>query len=272
MLWKNPRSSIELPAEAAAAYEAMVELAPLDHYVEKQGRSTGRYALRSSGGSETFFLKRYFRLPWWRRWLAPLGSFPGPQEMAHLRLAGELGIPVPEVLAAGAERAHRCQSFLAVRELVGFLPLHEFIPRRLAEAATDLPSHRRALTRRIATLARVLHGARLYHRDLYLCHFFIRPAADAPDGFELEMIDFLRLKRSRLARWRLKDLAQLLFSADIAGITRADRLRFFKHYLGTEKFSAADRRLLKQVERKANRYRRHNAKMEAGQTRRTKCE
>ncbi len=71
----------------------------------------------------------------------------------------------------------------------------------------------------------------LHHCDFYLCHFLIRDDPQAPDGFELALIDFLRLKHSTRPRWRIKDLAQLLFSTDMPGITRTDRLRFWKHYL-----------------------------------------
>jgi lipopolysaccharide kinase (Kdo/WaaP) family protein len=258
MLWTNPSVPLTLPVEAARAYDLLAGLKPLDHYVEKQGRSTGRYRLAGARGDATVFLKKYLRLPWWLRWFAPLASFPGLLEWTHLSRVERLGIVVPEVIVAGAARGHACGSFLAVRELTGFVPLHEFIPAHFGLGKTAL-IRKRDLCRRLADVARRLHEARLYHRDFYLCHFFVRPAAEAADGFELALIDFLRLKPSHRVRWRIKDLAQLSFSADLPGITRADRLRFLKHYLGINRLDNATRRLIRRVERKADRYRRHNA-------------
>jgi heptose I phosphotransferase len=69
----------------------------------------------------------------------------------------------------------------------------------------------------------------------------------------------MRLKQSWLARWRIKDLAQLLFSSDLPGITRTDRLRFFKKYLGIRRLDADARWLLRRIQWKASLYHRHNA-------------
>jgi hypothetical protein len=73
------------------------------------------------------------------------------------------------------------------------------------------------------------------------------------------MIDFGRLKHSRRRRWQLKDLAGLLFSADVPGITRTDRLRFLKHYLQQPRLDRASRQFARRLARKADSYRRHNA-------------
>ena len=67
-----------------------------------------------------------------------------------------------------------------------------------------------------------------------------------------------RLLHSRLPRWQVKDLAALLFSTYIPGVTRTDRLRFFKQYLGLKKLDAEAKRYAYRIQRKAERYRRHN--------------
>jgi len=260
MFWIDPRYREQLGAASANAYDALTALAPADHYVEKQGRSTGRYELGGSSGPLRFYLKKYLRLPWWQRWLSPLDRFPGPRELANLRRVEELGIRVTEPVVAGADRRHACKSLLAVRELEGYLPLHEFIPRRW-QGTEDARARafRRALTARIADVARRLHASHLYHCDFYLCHFFLRELRGDAGKFDLVLIDLTRLKESTWSRWRVKDLAQLLFSSDLAAITRTDRLRFFKRYLGVAKLDAAARSLARRVAWKAWFYRRHNA-------------
>ena len=83
----------------------------------------------------------------------------------------------------------------------------------------------------MAEITARLHRARVFHKDLYLCHFYPRhgrtgsmPAvADrpAPAGGH----------RLTAAWWRWKDLGQLLFSTfDVAGIDDRDRLRFWAAY------------------------------------------
>ncbi len=259
MIWIHPKYRPSLGAASSDAYESLAGLAPTDHFVEKQGRSTGRYVVAATGQSVRFFLKKYFHMSWWQRWLAPLESFPGPRELQNLQRAAALGIPVPEPLAAGADRRHACLSLLAVRELEGHTPLHEFIPARMSlTETTEQRVVRRELTAHIAEIAQRLHSANLYHCDFYLCHFFIRESPNFSAAFELVLIDLMRLKQSRLARWRIKDLAQLLFSSDLPGITRTDRMRFFKKYLGTRRLDGNARWLLRRIQRKASLYHRHN--------------
>ncbi|MBK9127821.1 MAG: hypothetical protein IPM13_08465 [Phycisphaerales bacterium] len=92
--------------------------------------------------------------------------------------------------------------------------------------------HRAA--RELAAFVAAFHAAGLCHRDLYLCHIFMRidsPGDKAP-GFTL--IDLARVFAPKLRRWRwiIKDLGQLDASAQQLGLTRTDRLRFLRAYLG----------------------------------------
>lgn len=216
-----------------------------DRFHAKQGRSIGRWTLTAPDGrSLTVYLKRHHVLPRWRGLLAhvfPSSSWsPGLQEWDHLAWARAAGLPVPRAVAAGEFRGPwgRLQSFLAVEELAGMLPLHEAVPvARSRLSPADFAGWKRRLVAEVARLTRELHRRRAFHKDLYLCHFYL-PADDTgrvPDSFRgrVWMIDFHRLGRHRLAaaRYQVKDLAQLLFSTlDVPGVTARDRARFWHLY------------------------------------------
>ena len=128
----------------------------------------------------------------------------------------------------------------------------------------SLPRCKRQVVKEMARVTATLHRARVFHKDLYLCHFFLnpdrtRPGSNAP---QLTLIDLHRLKEHALfpGWWRWKDLAQLLFSTEgVAGITARDRIRFWKSYcrLARIRWPAMHARI---VWLRAARYRGHNRK------------
>ncbi|QEL14551.1 lipopolysaccharide kinase InaA family protein [Limnoglobus roseus] len=243
----------------------------------KQGRSISYWPLANDAGRPlNLYLKRHYELPRWQGLLATLlpcrAVSPGLAEWEHLRWAEEHGIPVARPVAAGEFRGPwgKLQSFLAVEALAGMQPLNEAIPlafRTLSSA--DFAKWKRGLVGEIARLSRELHRRRAFHKDLYLCHFYL-PSADCegvPPTFHgrVFMIDFHRLGLHRLfrLRYQVKDLAQLLFSTGgVSGITDRDRLRFWKLYRSGEWGSANSPRewLRGPVRIKWKRYDRHNKK------------
>jgi heptose I phosphotransferase len=112
----------------------------------------------------------------------------------------------------------------------------------------------------MASVIRDLHRRCRFHKDLYLCHFFIA-AADTqclPQwAGRVWLIDLHRLGHHPVTRlwWRAKDLAQLLFSSDIPGVDGRDRLHFWRAYIGR---GLAARCLGWLVRLRAWTYRRHN--------------
>jgi heptose I phosphotransferase len=260
--WLDERYRAALPADLDAS---VMGLEARDRYHAKQGRSTARVVLHGPGGPVPVYLKRHERLPWPARIAAlfdPGGRHtPGAAEFAHLRRARELGLAVPEVVAAGERIGPwgRAQSFLMVEELTGSLPLHEAIPW-LAARLDRLAFERlkRRLARDTARAAAALHNARVFHKDLYLCHFFLDVSVGRAG--RLTLIDLHRLAEHRLwpDRWRWKDLGQLLFSTDgVTGLSGRDRLRFWSHYrkLTAVQWPGWQARM---VAWKASQYRRHN--------------
>ena len=232
--WRSDRHRAMLPDDLDA--RAMT-IRSDDRLHAKQGRSTCRVRFDSPEGPLVVYLKRHHRLPWPDRLLAMLrphrGATPAWKEWRHLRRAQGLGIPVPEPVAAGELSIGwgRVEGFLMIEELEGCQPLHEAIPamqQRLG--AVEFESWKRALIDEMAALTARLHGARAFHRDLYLCHYYIDPKC--PEG-PLYLIDLHRLKTPRFgsAWWRWKDLAQLLFSTiGVEGVTGRDRVRFWRSY------------------------------------------
>ena len=105
-----------------------------DRLHEKQGRSIGRLILSDAAGRLGVYLKRHYRLGWWRGVLATLfparAWSPGLEEWQRLKWAHDAGFPVPRPVAAGQVVGPwgRLQGFLAVEELYGMLPLHEAVP------------------------------------------------------------------------------------------------------------------------------------------------
>lgn len=262
--------------------ERIMHLPVTDRFHTKQGRSVGRLQLQADQTDQgaappspdhlTVYLKRHYKLTWWQGWMATLfpgrGWSPALQEWEHLEWARQQGVPVPSVVAAGEfiGPRGRLQSFLAVEELTDMLPLHEAIPL----ASESLPPEvfrrwKRGLITELARLARLIHDRRTFHKDLYLCHFYISrddTRRATPWRGRVYLIDLHRLTHHPWSWrwWQVKDLAQLLFSTEIKGIDDRDRLAFWRDYRGPGPWRQAQNWLLSAVLFKWRRYRRHNAR------------
>ncbi len=143
---------------------------------------------------------------------------------------------MPEVMAVGEQIGPwgRLRGFLMVEELVGCLELNEASPDlKRSLDPQRFAALKRELASEMARIASTLHLARVFHKDFYLCHFFLDMSEVDRSGCRLILIDLHRLGKHRLwgARWRWKDLAQLLYSTfGVEGIDDRDRLRFWNHY------------------------------------------
>lgn len=124
---------------------------------------------------------------------------------------------------------------------------------RLSDLARDLfadrAAHRdriRALLRKTARLAAKVHSHGFAHQDFYLVHIFVKEA----EQDRLYLIDLQRLiyQKKLSRRWRVKDLAQLLYSSE-AYLTATDKMYFWKHYATAE--TRHDRTLIRAILEKA---------------------
>lgn len=214
-----------------------------DREHHKQGRSIGRKILTDGCDTLSVYLKRHFCLSRFTGLLATLFPgrvlAPGLQEWVRIRWAKEQGFSVPDAVAAGQFVGPwgKLQSFIAVKELHGMLPLHEAVPRAFRTLdPRAFARWKRGLTAELARVARELHSRKVFHKDLYFCHFYIPESftRTVPSDWtkNVWMIDLHRLARQRVAStwWQVKDLAQLMFSSDVPGVTARDRLQFWKIY------------------------------------------
>jgi Lipopolysaccharide kinase (Kdo/WaaP) family len=215
-----------------------------DRLFRKQGRSIARWTLASADGRQlVVYLKRHFVLPRKHGILATLFPrrpwSPGLQEWEHLKWAEEHGLPVPRAMAAGEliGRHGRLQSFIVVAELTDMLPLHEAVP--LAEQSLDAATFqqwKQKLSDELVRLSIGFHDRSVFHKDWYFCHFYIDRADTGriPPTWagRVHVIDLHRMAHHRLTGlWRkAKDLAQLLYSSDVPGVTDEDRRGFWIRY------------------------------------------
>jgi heptose I phosphotransferase len=243
-----------------------------DRFHAKQGRSTGRWILDGGAGRLSVYLKRHYRLSWWHGLLALLWPdaawSPALQESRNLAWARREGFAVPDVVAAGqyVGPGVRLQSVLAVEELHDMLPLHEAVPLAARQLEPSLFGRwKRSLTAELARITHALHGRQVFHKDLYLCHFYVsRSDVARPVEWRgrVHLIDLHRLAHHPWTWriWQVKDLAQMLYSSEVTGVDPTDRLRFWQSYWGETHRGFAARWVRSAVQWKYRRYRRHNMK------------
>jgi len=236
-VWRAHRYHEALPDDLDAT---VMTLDARDRLHAKQGRSTARVVFHAPSGPLPVYLKRHYRLPWRDRLAAVLNPnghhSPAAAEWAHLQRARELGIAVPDTVAAGERIGPwgALQSYLLVAELTGCEALNEVLPTLVGSLEpAAFTALKRALIVEMADITARLHQVKAFHKDLYLCHFYLDLSRLDSDGPKLALIDLHRMAEHRWSadRWRWKDLGQLLYSTHgVAGIDDRDRLRFWAHY------------------------------------------
>ncbi len=243
--------------------------------------------LPAHSGVVRAYLKRHRgRYPF--KWLSRLLTghqprLPGPREAEMIERLKRIDVPTPELIAFGSEfgPGPEARSVLVTRGVPDAVQL-DYLLEAIDRSAADWRTKRQRIRRlilQVAELARRFHRAGYNHRDFYLCHFLARPPQSRPGksqdatkpppdaaelasepAFELVLIDLQRVQYRppfRL-RWLVKDLAQLNYSAPAAIVTRTDRLRFFKSYLGVDRLSWYHRWLVRWIAFKTKRIGRHD--------------
>ena len=215
-------------------------------------RANLRLTLDASGGKLTFFLKRHEplglteKLKAWLRLARPVSH--ARTEWENIGRLARLDIPTMQPVVLG-EDSLTGRSFLMTAEIVGGRPADDFARERLAGDAAA--AQRREFARKLGRLVRKLHAAGMTHRDLYLCHVFVR---EDDQALRLHLIDLQRVGRRRFRRrWEVKDIAQLEYSRPPGVFSRTDAMRFLHAYFDTPGLDVRQKRFVASVLRKAKR-------------------
>lgn len=181
------------------------------------------------------------------------GITPAEREVAGIRLLMDHGIPTVPLVGWGWVEDGR--SFVLTEDLSGYQAGDRWV-----ESAQDFER----LIHPVADLAARLHDAGLHHRDLYLCHVFVKPGPSESSEVTLRLIDAGRVQRlpgwPLTRRWIVKDLAQLWYSTLSLPCTESQRGRLIEHY-ARQRGIRGYRRLLGSIQRKSGRIARHDAKL-----------
>ena len=205
------------------------------------------------------YLKRYDHPPILKQignWFAHKRrvTFGGIEHETAVTLAAR-GVATPRTIAWGRHwgRLFEKRSFLMTQEVTD----SQSLERRLPDCFHDPSSlaKRREFIRSLASFVQRFHETGYRHRDLYLSHIFC-----STEG-QFCLIDLARAFKPLLAqRFRVKDLAQLHYSAPRAFFTQTDRLRFFLAYRNRARLTRADKSFVTAIIKKARRMARHNHK------------
>jgi len=211
----------------------------------------------------TVFLKRYDRPPipaQLKNWLSAKKRIScALAEVDAARNLSAMGINTPRMVAWGQQWDvfFEKRSFAVIEKIWDGESLERRLPGFFNGPATaENLILRRQFIRQLAAFIRKFHDTGYRHRDLYLCHIF----RTLDDKFYL--IDLARVFKPMLlgALYRIKDIAQLHYSAPAKCFSRTDRLRFLRAYLGRDKLDSRDRTLARRIHNKAKRMARHDAK------------
>jgi hypothetical protein len=211
----------------------------------------------------TVFLKRYNSPPitlQLRNWLAHRTRIScGFVEWVSASQLTSAGVPVPRTIAYGEQWGglFEKRSFIITEKI----PNAEALERKLPECFDGQPTianlkRRRQFIAQLAGFIKRFHETKHRHRDLYFSHIF----QDNNGGFFL--IDLARVFKPMVLRrrYRIKDIAQVYYSAPRRYFSNTDRLRFYLVYAGKSKLTGTDKVFIRRVINKVKRMERHNIK------------
>ena len=224
------------------------------------GKHRSRVKFELASG-QTFFLKRYDCPPisnqlknWFshrkRALTCDFDRLPGLQLI-------DFQIDTPKVIAYGGQWSgvFEKRSFIITQKL----EKAEALERRLPDCFYEHPNNKKLKQRRrfieeLADFAKLFHKTGFCHRDFYLAHIF------RSNTGQLFLIDLQRAFKPIMLgrRFRVKDIAQLYYSAPGKYFTRADRMRFYLRYTGKTKLTWTDRMFIHDIKTRARRMARHD--------------
>jgi hypothetical protein len=206
-------------------------------------------------GAGTLYMKRYSNPPVAQQLRRMLSGYlcrgTARLEWDRMRQLEAAGISGVQSVAWGEEMTGiwERRSAVVTAEVPG-----ESLERYVQRQPGRLP---RAMIDGLAEFVARFHRTGFVHRDLYLSHVFVDRAGERPTFRLIDLARMFRPSRNR-HRWIVKELASLDFSTPSVSATAADRLRFLRTYLGRDRLTSADRRLIRRVVRKSTRIADHD--------------
>ncbi|MBN2315295.1 MAG: lipopolysaccharide heptosyltransferase II [Sedimentisphaerales bacterium] len=217
--------------------------------------------LSDSPQPTTVFLKRYDSPPilsQLKNWLSARSRKScAVIEFTAIQELSATGIGVPKVISYGEcwSRLFEKKSLLITEKI----PDADSIERELPEcfdgkATKDKLRLRRDFIARSASFIKKFHETDYRHRDLYFSHIFY------DDAGHFFLIDLARAFKPMLLgqRYRVKDLAQIYYSAPGRYFSKTDRLRFYIGYMNRRRLTPEDKAIIRRVAQKADQMARHD--------------
>ncbi len=230
----------------------------------------------------TLFMKRYNHPPILvqlkNRLSAKKRVSCGFAEFDAAKKLEKMGINTPRMVAWGQRlgRFFEKRSFAIMEKVPQGESLERRLPEYFDESATpENLKMRRWFIRNLAAFVKKFHDTGYCHRDLYFSHIF--RTADV----QFYLIDLARVFKPTMfdARYRVKDLAQLNYSAPTRYFSSTDRMRFYIEYTGRPaspktlgfaerraasrggpKLTSQDKTFIKKIIKKTGRIARHDSK------------
>ncbi len=222
-----------------------------------------RLEFKISNPEKTLFLKRYnhpgaltqIKNWFWHNARKSMMSF----DFDPTEDLARAGINTPKTISYGEQWGILLEkrSFIITEELPNAESLEQKLPDCFNDRSqTESLRQQRNFIERLGQFARRFHDTGYRHRDFYLAHIFY-----SDDG-TFFLIDLQRAFKPRILaeRFRIKDIAQLYYSAPGSAFSKTDRLRFYKSYAGKRPLNGRDKAFIRKVVRKVNRIARREIK------------
>jgi len=221
-------------------------------------RGTSRAYLKDPfGGSDIeVYIKRYLKPSARDRFkcavsLKPVFSDGALHEWDALCRFHALGLKtmIP-IAAADCGQRRTCNLTLGI---TGYIRASDLFADR---SLTD-PARRQNIIKKFGKLLGMMHASGLAHQDFYLVHLFIKSSED--DAVYLIDLQRTIMQRKLAKRWRVKDLAQIMFSSD-PFFSDAETSLFLDTYLQHAGETMDSGHLFRAAARKSRRIKKHSLK------------
>ena len=238
----------------------------------KQGSSLVKYNLAGhrsriefqiDSPPTTLFLKRYNRPPIFvqlKNWLSAKKRIScAYAEVDSAENLATAGVNVPRMVAWGQDWGHifEKRSFVIIEKVKDGVSLERRLPDFFnGQASQENLKKRRGFIGELALFVKKFHDTGFRHRDLYFSHVFWTGSG------EFCLIDLARAFRPTIfgSRYRVKDVAQLNYSAAAGLFSNTDRMRFYFAYAGKSKLTPQDKLFIRKIIHKTIRIAHHDTK------------